>query len=468
MSLRSLELREIVWSEAFPFVRLFRSFHLAKRPTRVFVALVAILAVYLSARALDGLWVAVGGGVTRVAADRGAMNELDFAVMGQSFTPPASAPGQSRPPQTGPFAAWYRAAERGSNQIIGAAAGVPLGGSLAPVLAGVSQKLSATAWLASHRPIYSLILGLISLAAFSLACLTIARQAALEATIDEHISIGQALDFAKEKWPQGILAMLFFALPFVAAGLVFFLLSLLGAIPYFGELILGFAFPLMLVIGFVLALAVIAGLLGGGLVWPTLAIEASDHFDAVSRACSYVGRKTWSVAFYLVALLVYSGICLAFVRVAAMLTLKLAHGGIAGSLRLIGMHDGGEARLTKLDHMWRMPDWASLPWIPGASDAPFYGDLLVGPLARWETIGAYLLCASVFLIVGIVAAFGVSLWTCGGVQMYLLLRRDVDRTDYDEIFFEEPRTQPTGPLDKMGVSPAAGSTSGTSLPVVRG
>jgi len=51
----------------------------------------------------------------------------------------------------------------------------------------------------------------------------------------------------------------------------------------------------------------------------------------------------------------------------------------------------------------------------------------------------------VYLVVGLVAAFVVSFFFCGSTQMYFLLRRDVDATDYEEIYYEEPEEEPAAP-----------------------
>ena len=54
--------------------------------------------------------------------------------------------------------------------------------------------------------------------------------------------------------------------------------------------------------------------------------------------------------------------------------------------------------------------------------------------------------AWVFLVVGLVAAFLVNLFLCGGTQMYYLLRRSVDATDWEEVYYEEPESEEPEPL----------------------
>src|SRR5436305_493844 len=49
-------LRGINWREAFPFTHLFRTFRIAIHPSKLILALVALLLLYVGGRVLDGLW----------------------------------------------------------------------------------------------------------------------------------------------------------------------------------------------------------------------------------------------------------------------------------------------------------------------------------------------------------------------------------------------------------------------------
>src|SRR5580698_9952238 len=56
MADESVTIRGINWREAFPFTNLFRAFRVAIHPSKIVLALVALLLLYVGGRVLDGLW----------------------------------------------------------------------------------------------------------------------------------------------------------------------------------------------------------------------------------------------------------------------------------------------------------------------------------------------------------------------------------------------------------------------------
>src|SRR5437773_232170 len=56
MADESATLRGINWREAFPFTNLFRAFRVAIHPSKIVLALVALLLLYIGGRVLDGVW----------------------------------------------------------------------------------------------------------------------------------------------------------------------------------------------------------------------------------------------------------------------------------------------------------------------------------------------------------------------------------------------------------------------------
>src|SRR5215217_7025687 len=49
-------IRSINWREVFPFTHLFRAFRIAVHPSKLLLALAALLLIYLGGRVLDGVW----------------------------------------------------------------------------------------------------------------------------------------------------------------------------------------------------------------------------------------------------------------------------------------------------------------------------------------------------------------------------------------------------------------------------
>lgn len=312
-------------------------------------------------------------------------------------------------------------------------------GSMASAVRGIG-------WLLLQRPVYAVIFGLFMLLVFAYFGGGLCRSAAVQSAREETISLGAALRFASEKYGGLLTAPLMPVVMFmILALLIFVFCGLIGAIPVF-EILTGIFYPLTLLGGFVLAIVFLATLLGFHLMWPTIAVEGSDGFDAVSRAFSYIGSRIWHVGFYSFVLLLYGGVSFVLVRLVAMLSLKMAH-----TATKLGMNLASNAQLDtvgKLDGIWQMPAWADLSILPSVSGAPFWGAFETAPL-DWSEAGAlFFFRLWIYLIVALLGAFVVSFFYCGSTQMYFLLRREVDATDFEEVYYEEPEEEvppPTAP-----------------------
>ena len=270
----------------------------------------------------------------------------------------------------------------------------------------------------------------------------------------------EALRFVRERFGGFVLAPLLPLGVLIGIALLMFVGGLIGTIGYIGEWVTGFFYGLALLGGFAAALLMLASVLGYHLMWPTIAVEGSDGFDALSRACSYVGSRIWHVGFYWFVLLLYGGLSFVLVRDVAALTLKLSHKFTGWGMN---MYHSSQLSVGKLNAMWTMPAWADLPLLPSTGDVRFWGMFPAGPLDGSEAFGAWFIQLWVYLLVGLVAAFVVSYFFCGSTQMYFLLRRSVDATDWEEIYYEEPEepaptpapAAPTGPSEPTEPAPPA-------------
>ncbi len=322
-----------------------------------------------------------------------------------------------------------------------------------PAMCGsIESALRGACWLFNQRPWYALLFGLYNLLIFALLGGAICRSAAVQATRDENISIGEALRFVRQRYGGFVLAPV---LPLAGLIIIFVLMfvgGLIGSIGYIGELFTGVFYPLALLGGLAAAVLVLAVAVGFHLMWPTIAVEGSDGFDALSRACSYVGSRIWHVGFYAFVLLLYGGVSFVVLRVVLVLVLKLAHKFTGAGMNIIG---SAHMSMGKLDALWSMPAWADLTLLPSTGETNFWGTFYNGPLDGTEKIGAFLLAAWVYLGIGLLCAFVVSYFFCGATQMYFLLRRSVDATDYDEIYYEEAPEEPLAPAASTVEPPPA-------------
>ena len=307
------------------------------------------------------------------------------------------------------------------------------------LVSSIASAGRGVVWLVTHRLCFSALFGLWLLVVFGYFGGAVCRSAAVQSARDEGIPLSEALRFAREKFSGFLLAPLMPLSFFIVIGVLIFLGGLVGAIPWIGELFAGVFYPLTLLGGFALAVILLAVVLGFHLMWPTIAVEGSDGFDALSRACSYVGSRIWHCGFYSAVLLLYGGVSFVLVRLVGTLTLKLAHTATKAGMNLAS--SGATDGVGKLDAIWQMPAWSDLSLLPATGDIPFWGTFHNAPLDGTETIALFFFRLWVYLVVGVVGAFVVNFFLCGRTQMYYLLRREVDATDWEEVYYEEPEPE---------------------------
>lgn len=324
-------------------------------------------------------------------------------------------------------------------------------------------------WLFTQRPIFAVVAAALGFAGLSLFGGAICRMMAIEAAREEYVSMSNAIRFSIDKardfiWIPGIIVGVG-----LAAWLVLAAGGLVGALPWIGATAVGVLMPIALIAGLALAFWLVLALLGLPLMWPTIAVEGSDAMDAMSRGFSYAGQRWWLSSFYYALLIAFGGVCFVVIRLIAMLTLKFAHSAAAAGMSFFGTFTSGATEtIGALDALWQMPAWSDLSLLPRAVGEPFWGVFGTAPLTGGEWAGVWLMCFWVYVLVGAVGAFVVNFALAGFTQMYFLLRRDVDSTDYSEVFVDDE------PDDLYGASPAASAPSsgsgarppGTALPVL--
>jgi hypothetical protein len=190
--------------------------------------------------------------------------------------------------------------------------------------------------------------------------------------------------------------------------------------------VLGVLFFLALLGGFVITLVLVGTVGGFNLMYPTIAVEGSDSFDAISRSFSYVYARPWRMLFYTAIAILYGALTYLFVRHFIWLMLALTHffvgwwlGG-KSAMYWHGLNDLGVA-------IWPTPR------SPGAlTYTPDYEHL------KWsEATAATFIWLWVYLLLGLMAGFVISFYFSANSIIYYLMRREVDATDVDEVYLEE-------------------------------
>jgi hypothetical protein len=208
----------------------------------------------------------------------------------------------------------------------------------------------------------------------------------------------------------------------VVIGLIVAIGSIIGNIPFLGPIVVGALFFIALLAGFVMTLVLLGTAGGFNLMYPTIAVEGSDSFDAISRSFSYVYARPWRMLFYSLVALAYGAGTYLFVRMFIWLTLVLTHHFVG-----MGMVISADNGTYLLDTMWPGP--ANTGRLAFASD---YQALSAG-----QSIGALFMNCWVMLLVSFLGAFALSLYFSANTIIYYLMRSEVDSTELDDVYLEQ-------------------------------
>lgn len=491
-------IRGIDWKTTFPFTQIFRSFRIAIHPSKLVLALAAMLLIYVGGRTLDAVWPAnhraipgeadlyeqarlTPGADETFAARRdrvrseivrrheqklkdlgkadGSLADIKHALVkarddaakaarddyekAKKDTPEqkrdaaqqrddriraaydhASSEWESYSAYRGQglFPVFWQY-QVGKLTLVFQAAleGRLLGND--GVLEGLLNFLTiGPSWAFRHHYVYFSIFLVYLLVVWAVFGGAIARIAAVHVARDEKISFRQALSFSTSKFLSFVSAPIIPLLIIVVVGLVIAAGALLFNIPFIGPIVGGLLFFLALAAGFIITLVLI-GLVGGfNLMYPTIAVEGSDSFDAISRSFSYLYARPWRLAFYTIVAFIYGAITYVFVRFFIKLMLSLTH-EFAGW----GVFADADNARSLWPTLW--PDPLT------ASRLSYQVDWLT--LGPGEAAGAFLLAFWVYLTIATLGAFAISFYISASTIIYVLMRHEVDATELDDVYLEQ-------------------------------
>lgn len=402
--------REVVWDEVFPWLLLLRAFRMATRIRSLVAAAAGILLTF-------GAW-------------------------------------------------WAFARIFSGDEWLARHAGGLFGGGLSDPVAGVWSAV-----VVAFRPLFDPNASLGAFAMLFLALLAaaaiwaffgglITRFAAVQIARDERVGISKSLKFVTKRWTSYFSAPL---LPFLAMLLPLIPLAIAGLLmrTEIGVLIVAIGWPILLVKGLVIAVLLFGLMFGWPLMWATISSQGTDSFDALSRTYSYVLQRPLRYLFY-TAVATFLGFLAWFV--VHLFFLLLVH------VTLWGISWGtGDARLKEMQAN-------SAPAIVDAS--PFGGSYVfdrwlvveepevivtekIPPtpppapsrFARWgyQLISFWHACLGLLLV-----AFAVSYFWNAMTIIYMLLRRNVDGEEIDEVFLEAGAMGSDTDLAMTTTDPAGG------------
>ncbi len=284
----------------------------------------------------------------------------------------------------------------------------------------IAEYFKAVGWAMKYHYIYCIILGLIKLAALSIAGGAICRIAALQFAQGEKPGLTESLHFSTKRFGSLFTAPLAPIGIIVFIGAFIFILGLIGNVPWIGELIVAVGLPLALIAGALITVILVGAAAGFNLMFPAIAYDGSDCFDAISRSFSYVYARPWRMILYTVIATVYGAICYAFIRLFTFLLLWLTRMALEIGIWVDSSTEG----VGKLSMIWPKPEL----WDLLGTQSP----KLTEP--NWaESLAAYLIYLLLLVVVGLVVSFIISFYFSANTIIYSLMRNKVDNTAIGDI-----------------------------------
>ena len=306
----------------------------------------------------------------------------------------------------------------------------------------------APAWAMRHHWLYFLLFGILFLVVWSLFGGAIARIAAVHVADEgRKLSVRQGLSFAVSKFLSFISAPM---IPLLIVAIIGLALAVVNGVAHLLhiEIVIGALWFLALAAGFVMTLVLIGTAGGFNLMYPTIAVEGSDSFDAISRSFSYVYAKPWRMLFYSALAIAYGALTYLFVRTFIWLVLLLTH-FFAGMLVYRDAAGGGNVWST----MFPAPSFRSLPYNVAYPMLNWYGDITAFLLSFWN-----------YLLISLLGAFAISFYFSVNTIIYYLMRREVDATEMDDVYLEQPEEDFAETPTTSATAPAASAPASAGAP----
>lgn len=276
----------------------------------------------------------------------------------------------------------------------------------------ISILKSAITYFENLPPLAYILTGFIALAAWLVWAYfggAISRIAAVEVARDERIELGEAAKFARSKYRSLFWAPIAVVLAILFFGLCNAVVGLIGRIPMgIGQFLVSVPLIFALFSGFLMALLLIGLVVGSPLMVPTICVEGTDSFDAISRSISYIYARPWRYIWYKLVAIAYGIPCAIFVICFTGLFMKL--GLCAGRL--------GMGR-TAFNELWNFC---------------FNGAL---PPTTLGMVAGVIFSVWIYLAIAAVLGYVVSYIFTSNTIIYMLLRKAEDGTEMTEVYEEK-------------------------------
>jgi len=424
------------------FLHIFRSFRMAIQPSRLTVAFAALTVICLAGWIMDLSRTVIVSAPGEVALPGGILGrrpggeitELDAYLRSPAeFQGLLDSPASSHT-RTGVFDALATFAAGEIQTTAATLLAFDIRQFTLSLVGGLQQSARALTWAFRYHPAYSLVFFSVVLVALAVAGGTICRLSALQFARGERQGLAPACRFAMKRLVSLVVVPIGPLIIAFVLGLPILLLGVVGNIPVVGEVLTGLLLPLALVLAPFIAVVLIGEAAGLGLMYPAIAYEDSDFFDAVGRSFSSVYARPWRLGFYTFVAAIYGAACYLFVRFFAFSLLW-----VTGGFLQLGMGD------AKFHAIWPQP--GSIGLLGAAVTEPQTGSL-------W--LGAFFIRIWILVIVGLTVSFLISFYFTANTIIYALMRNRVDGTGLDEVCDTPEDATSTKQPENVGPGIAAG------------
>ncbi len=396
-------IREIAWQDLCPWLIILRTFQLAISFRVLVLAAAALIAVSAGWRVVGELYSESSDEqVQEWAEDLGAWpwDEKNYDDIPDAISPDIAESSIGRIPTIGKW---------------------------------LSRGPLVRAWRHITAPFFAMLdsgISIWGLTYLSLCCLwsvvvwalfggAITRIAALELARDETLGMVSAMRYSSARWPAYFLSPV---LPLVGILFAVIPLAILGLLMYFNffVVIAALVWPLVLVAGLFMAIVLIGLAAGWPLMFPTISSEGTDAFDALSRSYAYVYQRPLHYLFY--------ALVASLLGIVSVLVVDVFADAIVGFGELAVSWGAGADRMVEV------------------VDASDEAGILLGS-------GSWLIAVWTGCVTTLKVGFQFGFFWTAATAIYLLLRRNVDATEMDEVALEEQDTA-------HGLPPLAADASG--------
>ena len=280
--------------------------------------------------------------------------------------------------------------------------------------------------------------GLWTLLVYALFGGAISRIAVVQLGRGERVSLGESLRFAIRKLRSYFMAPLFVIVASILLALLITVPSLLMRAGGWGTAAVGVAWVIVLILAAAMAVLLVILSFGWPLMWGAIsAEETGDVFEATSRSFSYTIQRPLKYACYVVVALIIGGLGWWLVDLVTNQVVELA--------------------------LW------SASWGGGLENVDALQDSTdkAGALAVGTNIINFLNDVVGYLV----AAYTFGFFWAGSAAIYLLLRKDTDQTELDDVYmpseeaqFELPQLHQPAEAENASEEDAAPDTAPDAAP----